>query len=104
MPRLTISLPKTTYNKVSSIAMHSDESMSNIINRLIGLGMVSLDLGETDTKSSTSVDQHCQQLIIQMNALIKNLSAEMLNFKQDDFEHLRQAALAKYNELMVNKI
>jgi len=102
MPRLTISLPKPIYNKVSSIAMHSNESMSNIINRLISLGMISLDLGDTDKNLSTPVDKHCQQLIIQMNALIKNISAEMLKFNQDDFENLRQAALEKYNELSID--
>lgn len=46
------------------------------------------------------VEQHCHQLIIQMNALIKNIAAEMLKFNQDDFEQLRQAALMKYNEVV----
>jgi uncharacterized protein YcfL len=47
----------------------------------------------------TIVEVHCQQLIIQMNALIKNLSAEILKFNQNDFDNLRKAALSKYNEL-----
>ena len=100
MPRLTITLPNPVYNRLSSIAMHSNDSMSNIINRLISLGMVNLDSEETTTVPSTLVDQHCQQLIIQMNALIKNMSAELLKFKPEDFERLKQAALVKYNELM----
>ena len=43
MPRLTISLPNNVYNRLSSIAMQYDDSMSNIINRMIQLGMISLD-------------------------------------------------------------
>jgi len=51
-------------------------------------------------KVDRQVEQHCHQLIIQMNALIKNMSAEILKFNQEDFEQLRQATLVKYNELM----
>lgn len=77
--------------------------MSSIINRLINLGMMSLDSGDIATMPSTPIDQHCQQLIIQMNALIKNMSAEMLKFNKEDFEGLRQAALDKYHELAREK-
>ena len=52
-------------------------------------------------KNNNEVEQHCQHLIIQMNALIKNLSAELLKFNQEDFEKLRQAAVLKYDELAV---
>ena len=44
--------------------------------------------------------KHCQQLIIQMHALIKNLSAEILKFNQEDFDRLRQVAASKYNGLI----
>lgn len=68
---------------------------------MIGLGIAGLDSGDIQRISSNPIDQHCQQLIIQMNALIKNMSVEMFKFNQEDFEHLRQAALEKYNELVV---
>ena len=51
------------------------------------------------SNKSNEVEQHCHQLIIQMNALLKSLSAETLKFKQEDCEKLRQAAVVKYNEL-----
>lgn len=100
MPRLTISLPKTMHSRVSSLSVQHDDSLSNIINRLILIGMQHLD--EKPVAATDHVEQHCQQLIIQMSALIKNMSAEILKFDRDDFERLRQAALGKHNELMRN--
>jgi hypothetical protein len=35
-----------------------------------------------------------------MNALIKNMSVEVLKFNQNDFDKLRQAAEGKYHELV----
>lgn len=98
MPRLTISLSNTTHKQLSILATHDNESLSNVINRLILLGMRYLNV--EDFASKPPVEKHCQQLIIQMNALIKNLSAEVLKFSQEDFEQLRQATIAKYNELI----
>ncbi|MDP3704445.1 MAG: hypothetical protein Q8R24_00870 [Legionellaceae bacterium] len=99
MPRLTISLPQTMHNKLSSLAIQDDQSLSNTINRLLLVGMY--HLGEESTSSNPFVEQHCQQLIIQMNALIKNMSVELLKCNQDDFEMLRQASIKKYNELLI---
>ena len=103
MPRLTITLPDSLYNRLSSMAVQHEQSMSNIINRLIGIGMSHLSHEpQQPVNSERRVEQHCHQLVIQMNALIKNLSAEILKFNQEDFEKLRQAAEGKYNELSVN--
>ena len=103
MPRLTITLPDSLYNRLSSLAVQHDNSMSSIINHLIGIGMSHLGREpQQPANSERPVVQHCHQLVIQMNALIKNLSAEILKFNQDDFEKLRQAAEGKYNELSVN--
>ena len=101
MPRLTISLPQTTYNRLSSLAVQSEESMSNMINQLIALGMHHMgdDNRENLLQQNKQVEEHCHYLIIQMNALIKNLSAEMLKFNQADFERLWQATAVKYREL-----
>lgn len=46
------------------------------------------------------VEQHYQQLIIQMNALIKNMFVEILKFEQADFDALRQASVKKHDELI----
>lgn len=87
MPRLTISLPQTLYNRLSSLAVQSEDSMSHMINQLIALGMHHMGDGNRENllQQNKQVEEHCQQLIISMNALIKNLSAEMLKFNQADF-------------------
>lgn len=41
-------------------------------------------------------------MIIQINALIKKLSAEILKFDQKDFEQLREVTIIKYNEITTN--
>ncbi|MDP3706149.1 MAG: hypothetical protein Q8R24_09610 [Legionellaceae bacterium] len=98
MPRLTISLPQAMHNRLSSLSVRHNDSLSKIINKLLQVGMYHLD--EEQSNESPAVEKHCQQLIIQMNALIKNLSVEVLKCNQNDFEQLRQAAQSKYNELV----
>ena len=97
MPRLSITLPDALYNQLSELSVAYDESMSSVIKRLIQFGMIEREDGHSN--QSSKVEQHCQQLIIQMNALIKNMSAEMLKFNQRDFEELRDAAIKKYQQL-----
>lgn len=97
MSRLTISLPDNLHNRISSLAIQHDDSMSSIINRLIHVGLQHWYEGQQ--KSNQLVEQHCQQLIIQMNALIKNMSVELLKFNQEDFEQLQKAAVGKFAEL-----
>ena len=98
MPRLTISLSQPMHNHLSALAAQQDNaSLSQVVNQLLQLGIRSLN--DSEPTITTPVEQHCQQLIMQMNALIKNLSVEVLKFNQNDFEQLRQAAMAKYNEL-----
>ena len=97
MPRLTISLPQTMHNRLSSLSVKHDESLSKTINKLLQVGMY--HLSEEQSNKNLAVEKHCHQLIIQMNAMIKNLSAETLKFNAEDFEKLRQASVLKYNEL-----
>lgn len=98
MPRLTISLSQPMHNHLSALAVQQDNaSLSQVVNQLLQLGIRSLNDGESIV--ATPVEQHCHQLIIQINALIKNLSVEILKFNKDDFEQLRQAAVVKYDEL-----
>lgn len=80
------------------LSVQQNDSVSNIINNLLQVGMHHFN--EKPSNTPTAVEKYCQQLIIQMNALIKNLSSEILKFNQDDFEQLRKAALSKYNELI----
>lgn len=96
MPRLSVALSDTMHNRLVSLASQNNDSMSNIANRLIHLGIQSL---ENTQKKPRQIEQHCYQLVIQMNALVKNLSAEILKFDQTDFDALRNAAVTKYSEL-----
>ncbi|WP_131751140.1 MULTISPECIES: hypothetical protein [Legionella] len=96
MSRLTISLPDNLHQRISALAMANNHSMSHLINQLIQVGLHHW----FESRNTTSiVEQHCQQLIIQMSALIKNISVEMLKYDGNDFEKLQKAALNKLNEL-----
>lgn len=101
MPRITITVPKSMHKNLSMLAIQSEDSMSSLVNRLIAMGLHFMN--DNEHQKLTPVEVHCHHLIIQMNALIKNLSAEMLKFKQDDFERLKQASEIKYIELSGHK-
>lgn len=100
MPRLTISIPSATHNRISALSIQKNESLSNIINQLIQIGMYHLN--EKRSTPEKPIEEHCQQLIMQMNVLVKNLSAEILKFDHSDFEQLRRATTVKYNEITTN--
>jgi hypothetical protein len=102
MPRLTISLPSMMYNRISSLSVQENDSMSGIVNRLIEIGLYQLSevSSQKNNRHINEAEQYCQQLIIQMNALVKNVSSAVLKYDQDDFEKLRQMSLQKYNELI----
>jgi hypothetical protein len=96
MSRLTITIPDVIHNRISILANEANESMSTIINKLIVFG---LNYDGNPLANNSLVEEHCQHLIIQMNALVKNLSAKMLQFEQGDFENLHAASLKKLQEL-----
>ncbi len=96
MPRLPVALTEEKYAHVSLLAKKNNDSMSNVINELIDLGMESL-LSKNKSTSSL-IEQHCQQLIIQMSVLIKNMSEKIMEFDQKYFDELREAVLVKFNE------
>ena len=99
MSRLTISLPDNLHKRLSSLAIKNDDSMSNLINQLIQVGLQHWFEKNAPLKSNHLAEKHCHQLIIQMNALIKNISVELLKFDREDFKKLQQAAAVKYNAL-----
>ena len=96
MSRLTITIPDVIHNRISILANEANESMSTIINKLIVFG---LNYDGNPLANNSLAEEHCQHLIIQMNALVKNLSAKMLQFDQGDFEKLHLASLKKLQEL-----
>jgi hypothetical protein len=100
MPRVTITIPKNIYNRLSALLMLNNDSMSTSINRLMISGVQAMSDPSPSNILNNGVEQHCHQLIIQMNALLKSISAETIKFKQEDFEKLRHAAMSKYYELL----
>ena len=96
MPRFTMTLPKVTYNRITAMAAQCNDSMSNIVNQLIEIGMEHAD----QNRALRRAEQHCHQLSIQTNVLVKNMVAEFLKFSPEDFEKLKRAAEKKYNELI----
>lgn len=100
MPRLSVTLSDVVHAQLSSIAAGNKVSIACVVNQLIQLGMKHID---SNINEPTVVEKHCQQLIIQMNALIKNLSAEILKFEQADFDKLRDATNIKHNELLTQQ-
>ena len=94
MQRLTISLTKAMYQHVSMLAVENNASLSKTINQLLNVGVQNWN----SKFEPNHIEQHCQQLIIQINALVKNLAVEILKFNHEDFERLRQAAIVKFNE------
>lgn len=101
MPRITISIPQTTYNRLTALSVQHNDSMSNTINKLIGVGFNYLanDSFENMDKGDNKVDKHCNLLIIQMNALLKKMSAEVLKLEQSDFDKLWKMTEQKLTEI-----
>ncbi|PJD93822.1 MAG: hypothetical protein CK423_06875 [Legionella sp.] len=102
MPRITISLPQTTYNRLTSLSVQQNDSMSNIINQLMGVGLNCLAQEADVYKGDNKVDKHCHMLTIQMNALLKKVSAEVLKLEQNDFDTLWKNTEKKYYEIQSN--
>ena len=50
-------------------------------------------------KKEHKINRHSNFLIIQMNALLKSLSAEFLKLDQNDFDKLWKNTQIKYNEI-----
>ena len=99
MSRLTISLPDNLHKHISALAIKNNDSMSNMINQLVQVGLHNWFKDADNSKATPAVEKHCHQLIMQMNALIKNMSIEVLKLEREDFDKLQQAAAIKYNEL-----
>lgn len=83
MPRLSITLPKDLYDKVVAISGDNDESMSYTIAKMTELGLlVTENQKKNKAKTLSDIEEHCYKLTIQMNAIIKNIAAKQLDFKQ----------------------
>ena len=101
MPRLTITIPKDIYAKISTMANNNDQSLSHVIAKMTELGLMITENQKKNKnkKGMQDVEEHCYKLIIQMNAIIKNIAAKQLDYTKDNFDKFKDAALARFNDL-----
>ncbi|WP_347251920.1 hypothetical protein [Legionella sp.] len=102
MPRVTINLPNNLNEKFLNYAANNDVSLSYTI---VKMGEIGLMVTERQLENKTSEDKfsevevHCFKLIIQMNALIKNMAKSALGYGQDEFKKLIDLSDDKYQDL-----
>ncbi|WP_419421575.1 hypothetical protein ACNVED_16455 (plasmid) [Legionella sp. D16C41] len=104
MSRLTISLPENLHHCLAALAIKNKVSLSNLVNQLIQVGLHQTLNERGEVREHDAVEKYCHQLIIQMNALIKKLSSELLKLNREDFEKLQRAADTKYSELQATSL
>lgn len=103
MPRVTIHVPNDIHDKLAKMAESNDDSMSSTITKMAEIGIMITE-NQKKIKSPedrfSDIEKHCFKLMIQMNALIKNLATKDLGYGVDEFKKLTDASINKYKELL----
>lgn len=103
MPRATISLPNDLYKKLVKYAGDQDDSLSYTITKMTEIGLMVTE-NQQHFKSAedkfSDIEKHCFKLVIQMNALLKNMASNQMNYGQEEFKKLMDLSVNKYQELM----
>lgn len=97
MPRFTMTLSDETYNTAEALAVKHSDSISNVLNQFIQLGMEYA----TQNRAQKQAEEYCHQLTIQTHALMKSMTANFLKMTSDDFEKLKDAASKRYQDLLI---
>ncbi len=103
MPRVTIHLPNDLHNTLNTMAEKNDDSLSSTIAKMAELGIL---ITESQKKNKSpedrfsDIEKYCFKLLIQMGALVKNLSIKELGYGNDEFKKLNDACVLKYRELL----
>lgn len=101
VPRLTVTISNDLYKKIKALSNENDESLSSVIAKMTETGLSHYQNNHDALSSNLSLaEEHCYKLIIQMNAIIKNLAAKQLDYTQSDFDKLRDASILKFNDLI----
>ena len=101
MPRVTVSLPKDTHEKLLDYAKEKDVSLSSAVTKMCEIGLI-VSEGQSENTSldeMTDVEKHCYKLTIQMNSFMKNIAAKQLGYTAEEFDKIRDGAIKKFNEL-----
>lgn len=103
MPRVTITIPNDLHGKLLKYAGNNDDSLSYTIVKMAEIGIM---VTENQQKSKnpedrfSDIERHCFKLMIQMNALLKNLAKRQLEYGDEEFKKLLDLSVLKYQELM----
>ncbi len=101
MPRVSVTLPKDVHDKLSKYAEMNDESISNVVSKMAELGfMVKQSQEQKSSTGLSEIEQHCSKLIIQMNALVKEMAEKKLGYDRNKFNSLRDKAVDRFNEIV----
>jgi hypothetical protein len=103
MPRVTITLPNDLHEKLIKYAGDNEDSLSYTIAKMTELGLM-LTESQKEKKGPedkfSDIEKHCFKLMIQMNALLKNMASNSLGYGQDEFKKLMDLSVGKYQDLM----
>lgn len=103
MPRVTVSIPNDIYDKLQKLSGDNDDSLSYTVTKMTEIGLMVTERQNAKSNPEDKYDlieSHCFKLIIQMNALVKNLATKELCYGQNEFKKLLDLSINKYNELM----
>lgn len=103
MPRVTITIPNDVHTKLLNYARNNDDSLSYTIVKMAEIGLMVTENQQKNKSPEdrySDIEKHCFKLMIQMNALLKNLAKQQLEYGDDEFKKLIDLSVHKYQELM----
>jgi hypothetical protein len=103
VPRITITIPTKLHDKIKAYATDNEISVSSAITKMAEIGLlVTENQNENPNLEDkfTEIERHCFKLMIQMNALLKNMASKELGYGQEEFKKLMDLSINKYQQLM----
>ena len=103
MPRVTITLPNNLHQQLVKYAGDNDDSLSYTITKMTEIGLMVTESQQQQKSPEdrfSDIEKHCFKLMIQMNALLKNMASKQLEYGQDEFKKLMDLSINKYQQLM----
>lgn len=103
MPRVTIHIPNDLHSKLTKMAENNDDSLSSTIAKMAEIGIMVKENSQKNKSPEdrfSDLEKHCFKLTIQMNSMIKSLTAKNLNYGPDEFKKFNDASIVKYRELL----
>ncbi len=96
-------MPSKLQEKLAAYAQDNDISLSAAITKMAEIGLLVTEKQGNPTSLEdkfTDIEKHCFKLMIQMNALLKNMATKELEYGQDEFKKLMDLSINKYHQLM----